>query len=1176
MRAAGEQIQATIRAPRRAAEARASLRSLAARASLLSLLLLALFAAPASAVDPPEYFGSFGPDGTEASEFAGNAQSVAVDQQTQAVYVLAGFSQSPENGSLFKFDTDGKPVPFGGAGADISGNEVSGLSFGTIGNQVAVDSNSHTVYVTDDEGATLRAFQPNGEPALFSAGPGVGTNEIGGFSRLSGIAVDENGTIYAADCGVGECEAGVVKIYAASGEPLTEFSTAAPSNLAVDTNGFLYIQRRAEFVGDDHVGKFTPSEFPVTASTAYTPPLGPFSPQAAKSVAADPATNDVYIGGNVFDQTIGWYDENGNLRASFAGPGEEGSFFSAAGLAFDAASKRLFVARGQGVGIFGPEVIFVGAPTIESTFATDVSSDSATLNARINPNTGDTTYRFEYGLGDCAVSACAGVPLGGGEIGSGREIVAVSQNVGGLQPGTTYHYRVVATSSLGTTVGPDRTFTTYVAGADFRLPDRRAWEMVSPPDKGGGRLIGSFWGVIQAAANGNALAYLSLGSIEADPAGNRAVEASSVLARRGADSWHSKDITPPHAQPTRLTTDDGREYKFFSSDLSKAVLSQRDDMLLSPAASERTPYLRHNTEPPSYTPLVTGKEGFANVPAGTEFGGDLNDSTRLNFSAATPDLSFLALKSAVPLVAGAQEGALYEWESGELGPLSELPGQGGEIVRGALGSEALSVRGGVSNDGGRVFWSSTTGEADAAAALYLRDTVAQESVRLDVPQPGASEAGNANPIFQGASSEGRVVFFTDTRQLTAGASPSGRDLYRCEIPLGSPTSGCASLTDISAPRPGSGESTDVQGIVSALSDDGTRVYFVAKGVLDTAPNEAGESAVAGEPNLYLWQEGEGARFVARLSSEEDFNWGGGGAAIMASNLTIVASPSGRYLTFMSQHSLTGYDNRDPESGVPIQEVFRYDAVADRLDCISCDPTGAAATATMFLSGEPVSLVDPREQWDDRLLAASVPQATAINFQGPSLHRPRSVLDNGRVFFNAFDSLVPADSNGQWDVYQHEPLGVGDCSAASASASTALAAGGCISLISSGTADEEAAFLDASVTGDDAFFMSSARLSVTDVDDQPDVYDARVDGVTATLTPSAECLGEACQAAVQAPSDPTPGTAALRGAGNQKAKARKRCPKGKRRVRRAGKVRCVPRKRRSAQQRRAGREGRADR
>ena len=53
------------------------------------------------------------------------------------------------------------------------------------------------------------------------------------------------------------------------------------------------------------------------------------------------------------------------------------------------------------------------------------------------------------------------------------------------------------------------------------------------------------------------------------------------------------------------------------------------------------------------------------------------------------------------------------------------------------------------------------------------------------------------------------------------------------------------------------------------------------------------------------------------------------------------SPDGRYLAFMSERSLTGYDNRDAVSGQPDEEeVYLYDASTGHLACASCNPTGA--------------------------------------------------------------------------------------------------------------------------------------------------------------------------------------------------------------------------------------------
>ncbi len=71
------------------------------------------------------------------------------------------------------------------------------------------------------------------------------------------------------------------------------------------------------------------------------------------------------------------------------------------------------------------------------------------------------------------------------------------------------------------------------------------------------------------------------------------------------------------------------------------------------------------------------------------------------------------------------------------------------------------------------------------------------------------------------------------------------------------------------------------------------------------------------------------------------SWGGSTSDL--NELTSRVSPNGRYLAFMSERSLTGYDNRDAAVACPDEEVFLYDASSNRLVCASCDPTGARPT-----------------------------------------------------------------------------------------------------------------------------------------------------------------------------------------------------------------------------------------
>jgi hypothetical protein len=77
------------------------------------------------------------------------------------------------------------------------------------------------------------------------------------------------------------------------------------------------------------------------------------------------------------------------------------------------------------------------------------------LNATVNPNGHVTTYQFVYGP---TTAYGAANPLH--TVKSGTKAVAVSRTITGLTPGTTYHYRINASSAGGAVSGADRSFTT--------------------------------------------------------------------------------------------------------------------------------------------------------------------------------------------------------------------------------------------------------------------------------------------------------------------------------------------------------------------------------------------------------------------------------------------------------------------------------------------------------------------------------------------------------------------------------------------------------------------------------------------------------------------------------------------------------------------------------------------
>jgi hypothetical protein len=245
------------------------------------------------------------------------------------------------------------------------------------------------------------------------------------------------------------------------------------------------------------------------------------------------------------------------------------------------------------------------------------------------------------------------------------------------------------------------------------------------------------------------------------------------------------------------------------------------------------------------------------------------------------------------------------------------------------------------------------------------------------------------------------------------------------------------------------------------------------------------------------------------------------------------SPDGRWLAFMSNRSLTGYDNRDAHSGRPDEEVFLYHVGlgggAGSLVCASCDPTGARPTGFEVGPLSRLRLAAPTEWPEDAWLAGTIPGWTGYSLF-TSLYQSRYLFDSGRMFFNSSDALVPQDVNNQIDVYEFEPVntaggGVGRSesspphdSCTTGSSTYDSATGGCVNLISSGTSHQESGFYDASASGDDVFFLTSESLVAQDPGGALSIYDAHVCGAegvpcTQAAVSPAECTtADACRAA----------------------------------------------------------------
>jgi WD40-like Beta Propeller Repeat len=792
--------------------------------------------------------------------------------------------------------------------------------------------------------------------------------------------------------------------------------------------------------------------------------------------------------------------------------------------------------------------LLTGGAAITSESVSDVAATSATLGAQIDPNGIDTHYYFQYSTENTEACSpthkCEEAPApSGADLGAARGIQSLERHIQRLEPGMIYHYRVVTVQGSEVFAGPDQTFTTQRSGESLGvggLPDHRQWELVSPPDKYGATLEGFAPGgtATQASEDGGAITYAASSSTEANPPGDVSPESVQVFSARGggtlpggtqsteagsSSSWSSRDIGTPHDAPT-LEAQVGHEseYQVFSADLSFGLVEPVGDTLLSPEASGVPPYLRDDAGG-TYTPLVYP----GNVPAGTNLGTNGVTERPVKFVVATPDFSHVVLESEVPLVDGGS-GGLYEWSAGkppseQLQQLGVLPkSEGGAVV----GAGDPSTRFHELSSDGSVFF-------DYGGHLYLQDVAKDESFLLDVAQPGITPPAQDEATFLYASSDGSKVIFSDPQQLT---STPGGGVYECQIAEGAAGPTCASLqlTDLI-----------IEGGLLGASEDGSYLYFVSGGVL------AGSGATSPGNNLYVdhyngssWT----TTFIAQLAGDDSRDWSPEFGEL--EKLTSRVSPDGRWLAFMSNSSLTGYDNVDASPGayekeetsygsgkwvnvekegrpVPAQdeEVYLYDAAANKLVCASCNPTGARPTGFLDTGDVPFPLVDTYV-WDigverkEHWLAGLIPGWTATG-SGNAYYQSRYLSNGGRLFFDSSDALVSQDTNGTEDVYEYEPAvgpdgGPGGTevspaqappndSCATGSSTYSARSGGCIGLISSGTSGEESAFLDASENGDDVFFLTAAKLVPQDTETNLSLYDAHVcgaEGVPCPPPPSA--------------------------------------------------------------------------
>ncbi len=1025
---------------------------------------------------------------------------------------LTVLNQSRE---IFEFAQDSKFIANFPLAQSIVGIGSGGIASDSEGNYYALTSPGEVEAFTPS-GAVIGRVAPSGSYrglALDRATDDLYAVEAGGVADYAfsstGVVSEQGGSQCTLTPGAG-----------ASCPATDSFGISAASDYrgigSDSSNGNVYVADKAT----NQIDLFSPAVFPdvTTSGVSLAKPTSP-----VLSGVVNPAGVQVtgcefeYGTGTSYGQTVACEQTSSEI-----GSGTEPEPVSAelAGLLPSTEYHFRLVASNAAGSNYGSDRTFTapGPPAVDSEYVTNVASSSATIDTQINPRESSTGYSLEYGP-----SASYGQVITG-NVGEGNSDVLVEHHLEGLQTGTTYQYRIVANNLLGVSDGPDRTFTTQPAGNNvFSLSDGRAWELVSPPDKDGA-LIENIEEA-QAASDGSGIYYTASAPLGEGITGHlgqniTGVSSSAALSRRGPGGWRTIDISPKQTLPP-----DGvgggeiggaaEAFYLFSPDLSSVAFEPRGAVApQSEGITERTLYLRDN-EDGTYLPLVNP----GNVPPETKFGPTAY-SEDMGFVAATPDLAHVVLSSGVALtpeaVSKVKAGGelaqnLYEWTEGKL-QLVNIPQAPPSLSPEAyFGSSTFETSGAspdaMSSDGRWVVF--RYGQDGSQVTYYVRDMVEKKTVRFG-PEDGYAR-------FETMNSDGSKIFYLESEtdfHLNGGIETEG------ELYVFDPTTGAD--VDLTATHLDGEPNADVENKLVGTSEDGSVVYFVAKGVLASG-------AVEGANNLYVLREdgaGWSTTFIATLSSEDGKDWQSFNTFRELEPITSRVSSDGRYLAFMSENSLTGYDNHDAVSGQPDEETYLYDSIAKRLVCVSCDPSGTRPVGVLDRQGATEPLVIDPNLWNGNeeeehsnagrghWLASMLPPAWHVDWK-VAFYQPRSLSDSGRLFFESTDALVPQDTNGLADVYEYEPTGIGSCSNGSVTFSEHTA--GCVSLISSGQSASESAFLDASETGNDVFFITTGRLVPEDYDSSYDVYDAHVcttavPCVTAPVSSPPCTSGDSCKAA----------------------------------------------------------------
>jgi hypothetical protein len=452
------------------------------------------------------------------------------------------------------------------------------------------------------------------------------------------------------------------------------------------------------------------------------------------------------------------------------------------------------------------------------------------------------------------------------------------------------------------------------------------------------------------------------------------------------------------------------------------------------------------------------------------------------FKMASEDLSHVLFSN--PVDEGAMEYNTFQGGPGV--PVGVEP-DGKRCAANLLGAESFTNSPQTISADGSIVYFSCSGE------LFAR---VEEARTVGLSEPSAADCsacdtspGPNGPEFDGTAVGGSEFFFTTTGTSLLGSDTS-TNIYEYDFnaPQASAENPDGRIVQVSAGDWGPG-GAQVEQIVA--SEDGSHVYFLARGALQGARSSQGESPIEGSSNLYVFE--RDAQFPeGRLSFIAAGNPGTIEIRPNLENSGSAVTSDGRFFVFTSTADLT------PGDTSTAQQIFEYDA-----------QTGALVRCSIGQNGF-------NDNGNTDVFNAELPPRT------PG-HGLLAVSAEGAVVFQSADGLTPGALNGYLGEYERYTVGDKKLHKEFYYANNIYEYhAGSVYLISDGQDTSYGSFglekIESAVkvrgissSGDDIFFETADKLAPQDQDDQRDIYDARIDGgfpAAVSLLPT--CAADACQ------------------------------------------------------------------